>query len=101
MREREVDRAEPGGLAGGEDRAGDLEARSPGLLLDHLGVVPAQAGRGTERLGDRFLGREPGRRGLVRQSGLGRGERSEEQPSELQSLMRHSYAVFCVKTKTA
>src|SRR3546814_4154276 len=25
--------------------------------------------------------------------------RSEEQTSELQSLMRHSYAVFCLKTK--
>src|SRR3546814_3140017 len=27
--------------------------------------------------------------------------RSEEHTSELQSLMRHSYAVFCVKKKTA
>src|SRR3546814_7419222 len=26
--------------------------------------------------------------------------RSEEQPSELQSLMRNSYAVFCLKQKT-
>src|SRR3546814_1033931 len=26
--------------------------------------------------------------------------RSEEHPSELQSLMRHSYAVFCLKKKT-
>src|SRR3546814_4753834 len=26
--------------------------------------------------------------------------RSEEQTSELQSLMRYSYAVFCLKTKT-
>src|SRR3546814_3092893 len=29
----------------------------------------------------------------------GRGQRSEEHTSELQSLMRHSYAVFCLKTK--
>src|SRR3546814_3266762 len=46
---------------------------------------------------------------LLRRSG-GRGEltaegtvfyqhRSEEQPSELQSLMRNSYAVFCLKKK--
>src|SRR3546814_10358197 len=28
-----------------------------------------------------------------------RGERSEEHTSELQSLMRHSYAVFCLKKK--
>src|SRR3546814_9746213 len=30
----------------------------------------------------------------------GRYERSEEHTSELQSLMRISYAVFCLKTKT-
>src|SRR3546814_6330951 len=29
----------------------------------------------------------------------GRGERSEEHTSELQSLMRISYAVFCLKKK--
>src|SRR3546814_10898021 len=28
------------------------------------------------------------------------GTRSEEHTSELQSLMRHSYAVFCLKNKT-
>src|SRR3546814_3872485 len=31
----------------------------------------------------------------------GVGRRSEEQTSELQSLMRISYAVFCLKKKTA
>src|SRR3546814_6137254 len=31
--------------------------------------------------------------------GLGCGRRSEEHTSELQSLMRISYAVFCLKTK--
>src|SRR3546814_5197383 len=30
----------------------------------------------------------------------GRQQRSEEHTSELQSLMRISYAVFCLKTKT-
>src|SRR3546814_3422637 len=37
-----------------------------------------------------------------RQCELGRGfvERSEEHTSELQSLMRISYAVFCLKKKT-
>src|SRR3546814_10586524 len=29
-----------------------------------------------------------------------RGERSEEHTSELQSLMRNSYAVFCLKKQT-
>src|SRR3546814_9797059 len=31
---------------------------------------------------------------------LERGRRSEEHTSELQSLMRNSYAVFCLKKKT-
>src|SRR3546814_4759808 len=31
--------------------------------------------------------------------GLGGGDRSEEHTSELQSLMRISYAVFCLKKK--
>src|SRR3546814_1023954 len=33
-------------------------------------------------------------------SGIQVGERSEEHTSELQSLMRTSYAVFCLKKKT-
>src|SRR3546814_2081170 len=44
--------------------------------------------------------RTPGRRdrGRARRDGA-RGSRSEEHTSELQSLMRISYAVFCLKTK--
>src|SRR3546814_8904013 len=37
---------------------------------------------------------------LARFSGLGTRDRSEEHASELQSLMRISYAVFCLKKKT-
>src|SRR3546814_7672619 len=33
--------------------------------------------------------------------GAGCGQRSEEHTSELQSLMRNSYAVFCLKKKTS
>src|SRR3546814_4362447 len=33
------------------------------------------------------------------QSAVGEGDRSEEHTSELQSLMRISYAVFCLKKK--
>src|SRR3546814_9783633 len=40
-----------------------------------------------------LAGRRRGRR-------ADRGERSEEHTSELQSLMRISYAVFCLKKKT-
>src|SRR3546814_7695982 len=38
---------------------------------------------------------------FARSGGKGRGTRSEEHTSELQSLMRNSYAVFCLhKNKT-
>src|SRR3546814_8533763 len=44
-------------------------------------------------------GASPTRRHLVRQSRVGES-RSEEHTSELQLLMRNSYAVFCLKKKT-
>src|SRR3546814_6694700 len=45
-------------------------------------------------------GREPvARRGARRQQRLFRSRRSEEHTSELQSLMRISYAVFCLQKK--
>src|SRR3546814_1115858 len=37
--------------------------------------------------------------GLIPRTSDGQEERSEEHTSELQSLMRISYAVFCLKTK--
>src|SRR3546814_7205009 len=43
-------------------------------------------------------GRRPGGRGRRRRAGRPR-RRSEEHTSELQSLMRISYAVFCLKKK--
>src|SRR3546814_8749117 len=47
----------------------------------------------------------PGRRSRLFREGLARlwprGQRSEEHTSELQSLMRISSAVFCLKTKKA
>src|SRR3546814_8111146 len=54
-----------------------------------------------ERLHEALLRRmlHLGRRGRVRTGALP-GLRSEEHTSELQSLMRISYAVFCLKKKT-
>src|SRR3546814_1131557 len=50
---------------------------------------------GQHFLGDRLGGRkEPGA-----ETGDGKDGRSEEHTSELQSLMRISYAVFCLKKK--
>src|SRR3546814_3727167 len=63
------------------------------LRIDHLDDQPGRLG---ERVGG--LPRDPEQPGLRRsQQGAGR---SEEHTSELQSLMRISYAVFCLKKKT-
>src|SRR3546814_1931838 len=43
--------------------------------------------------------RHRGARSIARLVARGRGSRSEEHTSELQSLMRNSYAVFCLKKK--
>src|SRR3546814_9357394 len=40
-----------------------------------------------------------GRIGILENLAILRGQRSEEHTSELQSLMRISYAVFCLKNK--
>src|SRR3546814_3029036 len=65
-----------------EDRAGDGEAR-----LDHR----AKLGDGVALAADDT--------GEIGEDGV-EGTRSEEHTSELQSLMRISYAVFCSKKKT-
>src|SRR3546814_10732805 len=38
-------------------------------------------------------------RGIIERNGFWKAQRSEEHTSELQSLMRISYAVFCLKKK--
>src|SRR3546814_3095527 len=56
------------------------EAQAPGPAGDRVVDGPARPGGAGRRAG-------------------GRAERSEEHTSELQSLMRISYAVFCLKKK--
>src|SRR3546814_8723915 len=60
----------------------------------------------SNRLETRVFGRDQGVRGLLRvtlaptlATNLLMPDRSEEHTSELQSLMRISYAVFCLKKK--
>src|SRR3546814_6189661 len=60
------------------------------LFRSHAG----QAGRC-----GREISRPDGSRAQTVRRYLGRGIRSEEHTSELQSLMRISYAVFCLKKK--
>src|SRR3546814_4750348 len=94
-RERREDHRQAGNRIG-RDRppTGDVHPARPGAVR-----VPAQRRQGSVRPGDE--------RGaiLARAGGAGAGRegrgsvRSEEHTSELQSLMRISYAVFCLKKK--
>src|SRR3546814_4148370 len=57
-----------------------------------------RSARRAHRAGDGNQRRRRGKRG-GHYAGTGRSDRSEEHTSELQSLMRISYAVFCLKKK--
>src|SRR3546814_3280602 len=85
----------------GLDRARGRDHR----LSDHLTAEDAIARRGRERGKDEFVLDARNRIEFeqprdIGNDRLGRHLRSEEHTSELQSLMRISYAVFCVKKKT-
>src|SRR3546814_9829029 len=86
-----------------------IEAGEPGAVgWDEVGALAARAKLGNRAMGEpdperpRRGGHIDHRRGRV-DAGLAvfewGGQRSEEQTSELQSLMRISYAVFCLKKK--
>src|SRR3546814_2365748 len=74
----------------GGDRGG--AARGP----DHDAVLPAASGIDRSAAGRRITRRAHGRAAAEAQQS---SVRSEEHTSELQSLMRISYAVFCLKKK--
>src|SRR3546814_5991352 len=81
-------------VAAGRVRGGE-EVDHHRALFQRIGQLEgerlaSQVGRGAE-VGCGRAGLERGERG--------RGQRSEEHTSELQSLMRISYAVFCLKKK--
>src|SRR3546814_3616166 len=69
----------------------------PAALRDRNG----RSGRGRRSLRERrgSEGRQAAREGVESDGGAPRQGRSEEHTSELQSLMRISYAVFCLKKK--
>src|SRR3546814_2536813 len=73
-------------------RRGSVERQRRGRRSAHLGMPIGRRHRGEMR---------PRRRGIERHQFAHRvPARSEEHTSELQSLMRISYAVFCLKKKT-
>src|SRR3546814_8071241 len=67
---------------------------APGLRLASDGSLPGGSYR--------FVSRSVTQGGCTRTVQMARaaGDRSEEHTSELQSLMRNSYAVFCLTKKT-
>src|SRR3546814_4119364 len=103
----EPDQRQPEGTKAGVDAAEQehLEADRPQHRADELrqqGEVEDDDLR-VQQVGDYRLSIDPRRRGggSLRPRAFGRsrspGRRSEEHTSELQSLMRISYAVFCLK----
>src|SRR3546814_5404095 len=77
--------------------AGDLRRNPVAIPLRHPLLVHHQAG--ATLLGFLFLGLRQGL-AVTRDERAAGIDRSEEHTSELQSLMRISYAVFCLKKKT-
>src|SRR3546814_10361296 len=95
-------------LRGRRDFAEVEVRRKPGRALDRRqvarGVIIGDFGQEVPERGLRaFLARGPDVKSLGPVGAPGQqlpvGERSEEHTSELQSLMRISYAVFCLKKK--
>src|SRR3546814_8098066 len=76
----------------------DVAPHVAGMKGQDIRLVSILAGISTAALRSRF----PGHADIVRvmpNTPVGVGQRSEEHTSELQSLMRISYAVFCLKKK--
>src|SRR3546814_8576792 len=76
--------------------------RRRGIFEQGLGLYPSRLLKRGESQGGEALDVSQNIKDLARGSGpkgSGSLQRSEEHTSELQSLMRISYAVFCLKTK--
>src|SRR3546814_2805509 len=96
---RSTPRGSPARAAEGRPGSADLPFQAVEQFADAGQVRPLGRQYGAES--PPLEGKHPvGRQGqLLRQGGDEDVDRSEEHTSELQSLMRISYAVFCLKTK--
>src|SRR3546814_7078593 len=81
-------------------RPADRTHATPGGAGAHLGRTGLPADRGAAAMNRKQTFVLAGVALLVLVAGVGLGWRSEAHTSELQSLMRLSYAVFCLKTNT-
>src|SRR3546814_6185150 len=90
-KKRKKSAAEPGGA--GESEPDDAEQKD----------TSGPANETSEQIDDEELGvddeKSSGDEGQAKSSANDTQSRSEEHPSELQSLMRNSYAVFCLTKK--
>src|SRR3546814_7930551 len=95
-----------------DDEEDDLEPRlgpsgpswrftiSISVLSMFLGVIAGIVGDGSAEVINGFYERSGPTRRAIANIQTDTSSRSEEHTSELQSLMRNSYAVFCLKKKT-
>src|SRR3546814_21121073 len=74
-------------------------ARAPGPRRRREGRQKGRRFRAADHAPDRESGAATDARSFVARASRHARARSEEHTSELQSLMRISYAVFCLKTK--
>src|SRR3546814_9178753 len=103
-----------GGQAGGSGYGDEHRAAGARRLFDQFiaasrrqqdetaGRVDAGAGEGADQLVERIVAPDilaRAKDGAGRRAEGGGMDRSEETTSEIQSLMRNSYAVFCLKKK--
>src|SRR3546814_8917574 len=75
-----------------------LQGQYPGIVVEEMKLVELIAGHTTKARVEVKLNQAGVDAGIPRQLCL-KANRSEEHTSELQSLMRISYAVFCLKKK--
>src|SRR3546814_6917199 len=104
LRLRQVEEAGADEEVGGRAEYGDrtAAAEQPALVVAEVDAVAEQRARAeqAEALVDRGVALRPGKQAAHRLDlAAVLAERSEEHTSELQSLMRISYAVFCLKKK--
>src|SRR3546814_8257762 len=92
--------AQGGGLRAGAGSAGTGALGGGGAASRHRRAAQRDhLARSPHRRARRHLAGDRGRQSLLCPRRPQRGQRSEEHTSELQSLMRITYAVFCLKKK--
>src|SRR3546814_2383505 len=102
LRERDIRADFPGLTAGWHYLDSAATAQKPQAVIDAtvaaMGRDYATVHRGVyARSADMTIAYEAARRRIAAFVGAADEQRSEEHTSELQSLMRNSYAVFCLK----